>query len=680
MLLCTFAPVKPKEELRKLIDLLVIEKEEDLRQYLEQFERCSIAERRKNGVTWYPLKINAEEIGPGDYITIEVERTQGADEVHQFSNGKLVELFSNSGSSEDGNRKLQGTIRNVWGNRMRIATTTDDLPGWIDQGKLGINLLFDEAGYREMVIALQKTIDAENNRLAKLRDILYGEEMATFSKEEEITIAHQLNGSQQSAVRKIISANDVAVVHGPPGTGKTTTLIRAIMQTLQHEKQVLVCSPSNVAVDLLTEKLVAQGINVLRLGNPARVSEEVMNNTLDVRMMNHPNWKELKEYRKRAEEYFAMAKKYKRNFGASERQQRNLLFNEARALQKDAVTLEDYILWDQFEKAQVIACTPVVAAGKLMRDLRFRTVFIDEAAQALEPMSWIPISRAERVIFAGDHLQLPPTVKSKRAEDGGLKYTLFERVVKSQPGVTALLRTQYRMHEQIMGFSNRMFYNSQLEADITVKDSRLSYDENETLLYRPFEFIDTAGSGYAEEQNPETLSYSNPEEATLLLEHLRKVLAEYDEAASVSVSASVSTNPDAYTDTDVRTSSLRTHQPLRIGIIAPYKQQTEFIRKSIHEHELFKESPHHFSVRTVDGFQGQERDIICISMTRSNDNGEIGFLADTRRMNVALTRAKKKLLVFGDSATLANHPFYKSFLDYVEEIGGYRSMWEFMDQ
>lgn len=651
-----YVMVNARQELRKLIDLLVIEKEEDLRQYLEQFERCSIAERRKNGVTWYPLKINAEEIGPGDYITLEVERTQGVDEIHQFSNGKLVEIFSNSGSSEDDARRLQGTIRNVWGNRMRIATTVDDLPGWIDQGKLGINLLFDEASYREMVIALQKTIEAENNRLAELREILYGNEMATFEKEEEISVIHALNGSQQSAVRKIVSANDVAVVHGPPGTGKTTTLIRAIMQTLQHEKQVLVCSPSNVAVDLVTEKLVHQGVNVLRLGNPARVSEEVMNNTLDVKMMNHPNWKELKEYRKRAEEFFTMAKKYKRNFGASERQQRDLMYKEARALQKDAMTLEDYILWDQFEKAQVIACTPVVAAGRLMRDLRFKTVFIDEAAQALEPMSWIPITRAERVIFAGDHLQLPPTVKSRAAEDGGLKYTLFERVVKCQPGATSLLRTQYRMHDHIMGFSNKMFYDSRLESDVTVKDNLLSFDENHDLLNRPFEFIDTAGSGYSEEQNPESLSYSNPEEAILLLNHLQKVLAQYATAIATAAGSA-----------------------LRIGIIAPYKQQTEFIRNYIIEHELFKDSPHHFSVRTVDGFQGQERDIICISMVRSNDNGEIGFLADTRRMNVALTRAKRKLLVFGDSATLTNHSFYKSFLDYVEETGGYRSMWEFAD-
>ncbi len=655
--------MSPKEELRKLIDLLVIEKEEDLRQYLSQFERGSIVERRKNGVTWYPIRVNSEEMGPGDYVTIEIERTQGIDELSQFSNGKLIEVFSNTGDAQGENWKLQGTVRNVWGNRMRIALTVDELPGWMDQGKLGLNLLFDEGSYREMVIALQKVMEAERGRLADLRDVLYGLTPARFEKQEEITIAHQLNQSQQEAVKLIASAKDVAVVHGPPGTGKTTTLIRAIMQTLMHEKQVLVCSPSNVAVDLLTEKLVQQGINVLRLGNPARVSEEVLNNTLDVRMTNHASWKELKEYRKRAEEYFAMAKKYKRNFGYQEREQRNLLFTEARQLQKDASTLEDYILWDQFEKAQVVACTPVVAAGRLMRDLRFKTVFIDEAAQALEPMSWIPISRAERVIFAGDHLQLPPTVKSRKAEEGGLKYTLFERVVKSQKAATVLLRTQYRMHDNIMGFSNKMFYEGKLESDVAVKDNLLSFDENDDLLNRSLEFIDTAGSGYNEKQNPESLSYSNPEEAELLLKHLAKVLEQYEETIARHLDSA-------------RSDKILS---LRVGIIAPYKQQVEFIRNYILENELFKDSRHHFSVRTVDGFQGQERDIICISMTRSNDNGEIGFLSDTRRMNVALTRAKRKLLVFGDSATLANHGFYKSFLDYVEEIGGYRSMWEFTE-
>jgi superfamily I DNA and/or RNA helicase len=650
-----------KNELKKLVDLLVIEKEEDYRQYVAQFERSSIQERRKNGVTWYPVQITSEELGYGDYLNIELERTQGLNELHQFGSGKNIELFSNSGENGSENWKFQGTIKQVWQNKMRISFKTDEMPGWTERGKLGINLLFDENSYREMVIALQKVIEAENGRLAQLREVMYGERGAKFNKKDEKIKMPGLNEFQNEAVKLIDAAIDTAVVHGPPGTGKTTTFIQAIRHTLQTEKQVLVCSPSNIAVDLLTERLVRQGVTVLRLGNPARVSEEVMNNTLDVKMTNHASYKELKEYRKRAEEYFALAKKYKRNFGPQERTQRNLLFQEAKQLLKDATTLEDYIQWEQFETAQVIACTPVVSAGRLMRDKKFQTVFIDEAAQALEPMSWIPISRADRVIFAGDHFQLPPTVKSKKAEDGGLKYTLFERVVKAQPHVTALLRTQYRMNDKIMQFSNQMFYEGKLISDESVKDNHLSFDETSELLYKPFDFIDTAGCGFTEEQNPETLSIANKEEADLLLKYLGAVLEQY-ENFGVTVSGSRSATP----------------KPLSIGIIAPYRSQTEYLKLQLEEQLYFKDSQNHFSVRTVDGFQGQERDIICISMTRSNDNGEIGFLADTRRMNVALTRAKKKLIVFGDSATLANHSFYKTFLEYVEAIGAYKSAWELM--
>jgi ATP-dependent RNA/DNA helicase IGHMBP2 len=652
--------IDSRAELRHLIDLLSIEKEEDYKQYVAQFERCSVVERRKNGVTWYPIRIVSEELGPADYLIVEIERTQGMNELHQFGGGKNIELFSNSGENGSEEWKVQGTIKQVWANKMRISFQTDELPGWTERGKLGMNLLFDENSYREMIIALQKVMEAEKGRLSQLREVMYGERKAKFEKIDESISMPGLNKFQNDAVKLIAAAEDVALVHGPPGTGKTTTFIQAIRHTLQTEKQVLICSPSNIAVDLLTERLVQQGVTVLRLGNPARVSEEVMNNTLDVKMMNHASFKELKEYRKKAEEYFSLAKKYKRNFGHQEREQRNLLFQEARQLLRDASALEDYIQWEQFENAQVIACTPVVSSGRLMRDKRFKTVFIDEAAQALEPMSWIPISRAERVIFAGDHCQLPPTVKSKKAEDGGLKYTLFERVVKTQPEATALLRTQYRMHEKIMNFSNKMFYDGKLLADESVKESLLSFDEADDLLIKPIEFIDTAGCGFTEEQNPESLSICNKEEADLLLKHLGKVLEQYERSVQ----------------THTKTSF---EKSLRIGIIAPYKMQTEFLKERLEEQEYFKDSHHHFSVRTVDGFQGQERDIICISLTRSNDNGEIGFLSDTRRMNVALTRAKRKLIVFGDSATLANHSFYKSFLEYIDEIGAYRSAWEFIN-
>ncbi|HRG37818.1 MAG TPA: AAA domain-containing protein [Bacteroidia bacterium] len=493
-------------------------------------------------------------------------------------------------------------------------------------------------------------IEASNDRLAHIRDVLYKIKPPQFDKTKTIDAIQGLNVSQQEAVQKILTAKDVAIIHGPPGTGKTTTLVQAIRQTLKTEPQVLVCSSSNTAVDLLTEKLFKEGMQVLRLGNPARISEEVLSSTLDSKLMAHESYKEIKNYRKTADEYFRMAGKYKRTFGREEREQRQLFYNEARKIMKDARALEDYIVMDLFDKAQVIACTPVISAGRMMRNRQFSTVFIDEAAQALEPMCWIPITRSNRVIFAGDHFQLPPTVKSKKAEEEGLKETLFEHCMHI-PGIAVMLNTQYRMHEWIMNYSSRKFYQNELKADATVKDHLLSNDPAHYLLNVPVEFIDTAGCGYTEITNPESLSISNPEEAQLLLKHLKLVLQQYTLV------------PD--------------NKPIRIGVISPYKEQVQYLTQLISTEEELKPYASQLAVKTVDGFQGQEKDIIYISLVRSNEKMEIGFLNDIRRMNVALTRAKKKLIVIGDSATLGNHPFYKEFLDYTERIMAYKSAWEF---
>ena len=312
----------------------------------------------------------------------------------------------------------------------------------------------------------------------------------------------------------------------------------------------------------------------------------------------------------------------------------------------------DYIIHQQFENAQVIACTPVVSAGRMMRDKQFTTVFIDEAAQALEPMCWIPISRSNRVIFAGDHFQLPPTVKSKKAENEGLKETLFEHCMHIE-NISVMLNTQYRMNEHIMNFSNQKFYENNLIADTSVKDTVLSFDPNEPLLNTALDFIDTAGCGYNEIVNPESLSIANPEEGQLLIKHLKLVLEQYER-------------------------SNKSGKKISIGIISPYKEQVQYLTTKIAEDEILKNYLPQIAIKTVDGFQGQERDIIYISLVRSNDQLEIGFLNDIRRMNVALTRAKKKLVVIGDSATLGNHPFYKQFLDYADNIGAYKTAWEFI--
>lgn len=637
------------DRLLNLRRLLKVERDEDFAQYKQHFSRNNINYRREKGVTWYPVVITNVEIGHGEYLSIEIERTTNHNEPHQFSGGKNAALFSNTYPDE---QPINGIIKVINPNKIRLSLSIDELPDWCDDGKLGINLLFDESSYREMDIAMEKVISASHNRLAMLRDVMYGIKPPTFNKIDESIHITGLNQSQNNAVQKILAAKDIAIIHGPPGTGKTTTLVQAIRQTLLTEKQVLVCSSSNTAVDLLTEKLHREGINVLRLGNPARISEEVLMNTLDVKMAAHESYKELKKYRKTAEEYFRMAGKYKRTFGREEREQRQLFYMEARKILHEARNLEDYIFEEQFEKAQVIACTPVVSSGKMMRNKHFTTVFIDEAAQALEPMCWIPITRSDRVIFAGDHFQLPPTVKSKKAEVEGLKETLFEQCMNLD-GVSVMLNTQYRMHEHIMNFSNKKFYQNNLVADASVKDTVLSFDPNEFLLHAPLDFIDTAGCGYNEIINPESLSIANPEEAQLLIKHLKLVLEQYSQ-------------------------SNKSGKRITIGIISPYKEQVQYLINKVAEDDDFNNYRSQIAIKTVDGFQGQERDVIYISLVRSNDLKEIGFLNDIRRMNVALTRAQKKLVVIGDSATLANHPFYKSFLDYTESINAYKSAWEFM--
>jgi ATP-dependent RNA/DNA helicase IGHMBP2 len=638
---------KSVEELIKVQELLRIEKEDDFTQFKENVLKASITQRRSNGLTWYPVVINSKEIGLGEYLILEIERTTNLNEPHQFSSGKSVALFSNVEEYQQ-KETLNGVVKYVSGNKLKLALTVDDLPDWVDDGKLGINLQFDEGSYREMEIAMHKVINAEKGRLAYLREVMYGSVEAKFDKKDETIIYEHLNASQNEALQNIAAAQDVAIIHGPPGTGKTTTLVQAIAHTLKEEEQVLVCSPSNVAVDLVTEKLVQAGINVLRLGNPARVSEEVMSNTVDAKVTAHPYYKDVKAFIKRADEFRNMAHKYKRNFGKAEREQRQMLFAESKSILSEARKLEDHILDEQFAKAQVITCTPVNAASRMLRDRKFRTVFIDEAAQALEPMTWIVFGKAERVIFAGDHLQLPPTVKSKKAEEGGLKRTLFEKCIENQ-NVDVMLDTQYRMNEQIMNFSNEHFYKGKLKAADAVKDRVLAVTSESPLLSTPVEFIDTAGCGFNENLNPETQSLSNPEEATILLKHLKQLLNAYD---------------------------AKVNGRINIGVISPYKEQVQLLTELLDKDEEIEPFRKMIAVKTIDGFQGQEKDAIYLSLVRSNETGEIGFLNDHRRMNVALTRAKKKLVVIGDSATLSYHQFYKDFLDYAEKIGAYKSAWE----
>jgi ATP-dependent RNA/DNA helicase IGHMBP2 len=629
---------------KKLLNLLKIERDDDRKAYLRLTESASATDRRASGLTWYPIAIRGTEPSRGDYISVEVERTTHQDVSHQLRFGASAALFSNH---DPKNNRVEGTISYQAGNRLKITVFTDELPDWTRDGKLGIDLLFDDNSYDEMQNAL-KLADTllEKPAEGRLIQILTGNKTPTFEDNIVTTPLGSLNPSQQAAVQKIVSAQDLAVVHGPPGTGKTTTLVQAINALVaKNHEQVLVVAPSNTAVDLLSEKLFAEGLNVLRIGNPARVSERLMALTLDSKMAAHPQMKEVKKLKKQAGEYKNMAHKYKRNFGKAERDQRKALFDEAYKIMKEVGKIEQYIIDDLVAKAQVITATLVGANHHTVRHVKYKTVVIDEAGQALEPACWIPILKAQKVILAGDHFQLSPTIKSAEAARGGLSTTLLEKCVTLHPEAVTLLEEQYRMNEAIMGYSSQVFYEGKLKAHQSVVGHLLFEGD------MPVNFIDTAGCGFDEKL--EGTSSTNPEEAAFLFKHLNALV---EQLAPRYNSASFPT----------------------IAIISPYKEQIRILKEQLLNFSELSVYGNKISVNTIDSFQGQERDVVYLSMTRSNNEGDIGFLSDMRRMNVAMTRARKKLVVIGDSSTLAQLPFYADMITYAEQLGGYHSAWEFI--
>ena len=660
------AHLSVEHELRHVRALLQLEQQEDQAQFKLKNASASIKERRRRGLTWYPVTITQEDIGFGGKVVLELERPAHRQDLHLFQVGKNACVFSNApGYSGPDRPVLSGVVTSVRRNKLVLATTKEELPDWVinvnnpNGSSLGIDLTFDEVSYREMHQAMNDVIGAHGNRLAELRDVLLGVRQASYRepKADDLFYPSALNDSQLVAVRHVISAQDVAIIHGPPGTGKTTTLVQAILETIRRERRVLVCAPSNTAVDLLTEKLAERGVNVIRMGNPSRVSDLLLKHTLDAGVMAHPSYAKMHSMRQTAEQHrdtaSELAKEGVRNFGFEGRQHRQQLREEARTLRQAADDLERFMTEDVLESVQVITCTLVGASHRHMRHLSFETVFIDEAAQALEPGCWIPIAKGQRLVLAGDHHQLPPTVKSEKAAREGLRETLFEKCIQRQPNTARMLTTQYRMHEQIMGFSSDKFYGGQLVPHASVRHAGLEAYDLRFAPDLPVEFIDTAGCGYQEVAIPESRSTANPEEAHLLLERLAQLLAPYDAAEH----------------------DEHQHTPLSIGVIAPYRAQINYLKDAIEDSEVLNGLllQRRLSVGTVDSFQGQERDIIAITLTRSNPQGEIGFLSDIRRMNVGMTRARRKLLLVGDSSTLCSHPFFGELLAYVKGVGGYRA-------
>jgi ATP-dependent RNA/DNA helicase IGHMBP2 len=615
---------------KKLQDLLKIERNDDREAYLKLTASTSVTDRRTAGFCWYPIAITGTEPTRGDYLNVEIERRSHQDIAHQLRFGSPAVLFSNH---DPKNNRVEGIISYQGGDRLKINLFTEELPDWSRDGKLGIELLFDDNSYTDMQAALKQADSLPDDRRIQ---VLTGTREPLFAPETDLS-SIALNASQQAAVRKIIAAHDLAIVHGPPGTGKTTTLVQAI-KLMAKDEQLLVVAPSNTAVDLLSEKLFQEDLNVLRIGNPTRVSDRLMALTLDSQMAEHSYMKESKKLKKQASEYKNMAHKYKRNFGKAERDQRKALFDEAHKIMKEVAKTEEFIINDLVSKAQVITATLAGANHWTIKGQKFGTVVIDEAGQALEPACWIPILKAQKIILAGDHCQLPPTIKSATAAKNGLSTTLLEKCVALHPESVVLLDEQYRMNEGIMGYSSKIFYNNALKAHASVA-ARLLFDEDV-----PLNFIDTAGCGFEEKQIG--TSVANPEEAAFLFKYLESFVTGIDPFPT-------------------------------IAVISPYREQIRLLKEQLLNIPALLPFSDYISVNTIDSFQGQERDMVLISMTRSNSEGEIGFLSDIRRMNVAMTRAKKKLVIIGDSSTLTRLPFYADMITYAEGLGAYKSAWEY---
>ncbi len=630
------------EYFKKLEQLLKTERQTDRETYQQFIEQSTVRQRQLNGVSWYPVAIRDTELVRGDYLSVEVERTTHHDIPHQFRFGSSAALFSNHQPQQ---HRIEGIITHQSGNKLKLTLRIDDLPEWTRDGKLGVDLLFDEISYEEMQNALkQAAAQYEKNTLIQ---VLTGNKKASSVSSPSYYHSVVLNDSQNEAVNKILAANEIAVVHGPPGTGKTTTLVQAIKALHKQDKQkILVTAPSNTAVDLLADRLSAEELNVVRIGNPVRVSDRLNALTLDSRMQQHSSIKEIKRLKKQANEFRSLAHKYKRHFGKAERDQRKALFDEAYKILKEVERHEQYIIKDILDKADIITATLVGTNHFTIRHLQYHSVVIDEAAQSVEPACWIPALKGKKLIMAGDHFQLPPTIKSEQAAREGLEITLMEKTVALHPDAVVMLNEQYRMNEMIMQYPSQVFYKNQLKANQAVATQLLFNGD------APVVFIDTAGCGFEEKQ--EGTSILNTEEALFLFKHLTEFI-----------------------NNTLTNHFSKDHFP-SIAVISPYKQQVMLLQDLLKSSELYSLYADSISVNTIDGFQGQERDIVYISLTRSNSDNKIGFLTDIRRMNVAMTRARKKLVVIGDSSTLSQDAFYDNFIKWTMENNAWISAWEFM--
>ena len=610
--------------------LLRMEYEYEKEEFQRQTESMGVARKVKRGLCWYPAHPGRAYYNSLNQLVLEITRTEDTDIEHSFEFGRPVCFFRQSADGKIAYMNFAATVSYADETRMVVVMPGAGAVLEVQAAdRLGVQLYFDETSYRTMFEALDDVLRAKGNRLAELRDILLGTAKAGFRELYPVRFPW-LNATQETAVNKVLCARDVAIVHGPPGTGKTTTLVEAIYETLHREPQVLVCAQSNTAVDWISEKLVDRGVNVLRIGNPTRVNDKMLSFTYERRFEGHPLYPELWGIRKSLREMMGRVRR-----GSYD--ERESVRNRLSRLRDRATALEIQINAELFDGAHVIASTLVSSNHRLLAGRHLGTLFIDEAAQALEAACWIAIRKADRVVLAGDHCQLPPTIKCYEAARGGLERTLMEKVAAGKPVAVSLLKVQYRMHEEIMKFPSQWFYNGELEAAPEVRyRGILDWDT-------PISWIDTSGMDFKEEFVGETFGRINKAEANLLLQQLKAYLLRIGGNRILD-------------------------EKIDFGIISPYKAQVQYLRHLLKSDAALKPYRHLFTVNTVDGFQGQERDVIFISLVRANDEGQIGFLNDLRRMNVAITRARMKLVILGEAETLKHHGFYRKLLEFIQEI------------
>ena len=648
------SPIQALMQQRTLLQLEYYTEKEAFRKLTEQM---GMQRKVKRGDAWYPLRVGKSFYNSLNQRAIEVFRTSDQDIEHNFEFGRPVMFFKVKNEegrvkNEEGRVKnstlkyfsFTGTVNYVDGDRM-VITVPDSAPLLdLQQAteEIGIQLSFDETSYKLMFEALDRTMKAKNNRLAYLRDLFYSHQKAAKFTFEPMRFPW-LNPTQEKAVNEVLWAKDVAIVHGPPGTGKTTTLVEAINETLMRESQVLVCAQSNMAVDWISEKLVDRGVNVLRIGNPTRVNDKMLGFTYERRFEAHPDYPQLWAIRKAIRE---LRKKGSESY-----------HQKLERLKSRATELEIRINSELLGEARVIACTLVGSAHRLLEGMKFGTLFIDEAAQALEAACWIPMRRASRVILAGDHCQLPPTVKSIAALRAGLGKTLMERIAENKPEVVTLLKIQYRMNEEIMRFSSDWFYHGEVESAPQIKYRSILEDDS------PITWIDTSN-----EENQVTIEGDDVvsgEKRDDMNFHEQFVGESFGRINKAEADLTLLTLAEYLTQVGKRRVL---EESIDVGIISPYRAQVQYLKRLLKKYEFFKPYRRLISVNTVDGFQGQERDVILISLVRSNDEGQIGFLKDLRRMNVAMTRARMKLIILGDKSTMTKHPFYQKLWEYVEGL------------